>query len=278
MEYNVCRFRCGSIFKAHKNSCKMCFDKFSLDPNKIDEGFGGMTMLYILCKFPLKNKEKIKLLILRGAKIYFGFYSNNPIFRFIENYVDEAEDILLSWLDNPYSNLYLPPVVDILEKLRLAGRKLHIGLCINDRYETILNIALGRSYLNINLIKILLDNVPLLFELENKNNRDETPLIHLIFHLDNTNDNSIKCIEMLLDKGANINAKDKDGNTPLHHAIFKCSFELVKLLLNRGANKHIKNEENKSPLEYAFDNMKKCEIEYIINYEFIYDMIKEPDC
>ena len=39
----------------------------------------------------------------------------------------------------------------------------------------------------------------------------------------------------MLDKGADIEAKDKEGNTPLMYASYRSHFLIVKLLLDRGA-------------------------------------------
>ena len=41
--------------------------------------------------------------------------------------------------------------------------------------------------------------------------------------------------ELLLDKGADIESKDKEGNTPLMYVSYKSHFLIVKLLLDRGA-------------------------------------------
>ena len=41
--------------------------------------------------------------------------------------------------------------------------------------------------------------------------------------------------ELLLDKGADIEAKDKEGNTPLMYVSYESNFLIVELLLDRGA-------------------------------------------
>ena len=41
--------------------------------------------------------------------------------------------------------------------------------------------------------------------------------------------------ELLLDKGADIESKDKEGNTPLMYVSYESNFLIVELLLDRGA-------------------------------------------
>ncbi|XP_061491677.1 fibronectin type 3 and ankyrin repeat domains protein 1 [Rhineura floridana] len=56
---------------------------------------------------------------------------------------------------------------------------------------------------------------------------------------------------LLLDAGANVNAKDKDGKTPLMVAALNNYEELVALLLERGADPDVKNEFGKGALDMA---------------------------
>lgn len=54
----------------------------------------------------------------------------------------------------------------------------------------------------------------------------------------------IKRVIELLERGANPNAKDEYGWTPLHHAAKKGSVDIAKLLINKGANVNAKSEED----------------------------------
>ncbi|MBA3700409.1 MAG: ankyrin repeat domain-containing protein [Planctomycetes bacterium] len=58
-------------------------------------------------------------------------------------------------------------------------------------------------------------------------------------------------ITLLLDKGADINAKAKDGSAPLHLAVKRSHPVAVKLLFARGANPSAKDQEGNSPLHVA---------------------------
>ncbi|TAM40095.1 MAG: ankyrin repeat domain-containing protein [Rhodanobacter sp.] len=56
----------------------------------------------------------------------------------------------------------------------------------------------------------------------------------------------IGAVAMLLDRQADVNTRDPDGNTALHHAVMQCSptgqEDLVRLLLARGANPELVNK------------------------------------
>ena len=55
--------------------------------------------------------------------------------------------------------------------------------------------------------------------------------------------------EKLLLFGADINAQDDDGNTPLHLAVRFSSKRSAKYLLKHGADATIKNKRGQLPLE-----------------------------
>jgi ankyrin repeat protein len=58
-------------------------------------------------------------------------------------------------------------------------------------------------------------------------------------------------VEFLLDKGADVNHKNYNGNTPLHIAIVNQDLEVCKVLISRGADVSITNNEGKTPLQVA---------------------------
>ncbi len=63
--------------------------------------------------------------------------------------------------------------------------------------------------------------------------------------------------QLLLDKGANVNAKDKENNTPLHFACLASHTKIVKLLIEKGANVNAKNKNGKTPLSHVKDYSKE---------------------
>ncbi len=78
---------------------------------------------------------------------------------------------------------------------------------------------------------------------------------------------AIDVVELLLNRGANIQDVDKDGNTSLHvscnNSTCRCDFHLqgkpghktmVQLLLSRGAALHPKTKSRKTPLYFSCNN------------------------
>lgn len=56
-------------------------------------------------------------------------------------------------------------------------------------------------------------------------------------------------IEILLEKGVNVNPQDNDGSTPLMLAAICDRPEIVKLLLSHGADKSLKDNSGESVLD-----------------------------
>jgi hypothetical protein len=56
---------------------------------------------------------------------------------------------------------------------------------------------------------------------------------------------------LLIERGADVNAKDKDGRTPLHSAAFYGHVEVVRLLLEHGADPNIKNIWGQTAIDLA---------------------------
>jgi ankyrin repeat protein len=55
----------------------------------------------------------------------------------------------------------------------------------------------------------------------------------------------------LIDKGANVNAKSRDGFTPLHVAAMRGNLPVVELLLESGADPNAIVQYGKTPAELA---------------------------
>ncbi|MHC4085854.1 MAG: ankyrin repeat domain-containing protein [Planctomycetota bacterium] len=76
---------------------------------------------------------------------------------------------------------------------------------------------------------------------------------------------------LLIEKGANINARSNDGGTALHAASFFCRTETVKLLLSKGADLNAKNIRAETPLDTVAGEWSQ-ELEDI--YKWIAELLK----
>lgn len=59
------------------------------------------------------------------------------------------------------------------------------------------------------------------------------------------------CVKLLADKGADLAARDRQGNSALHWAVYRKSHELADLLITLGAPLDIQNSDGKTALHHA---------------------------
>lgn len=64
-------------------------------------------------------------------------------------------------------------------------------------------------------------------------------------------DGHVELLELLLDRGAKLDARTCLGQTPLHVVMAGCRVEALKLLVDEGADVHTQDNFNNSPLHYV---------------------------
>ncbi len=63
-------------------------------------------------------------------------------------------------------------------------------------------------------------------------------------------------LELLFQAGVNLDHRDADGRTPLHHAIDADRIEAARILINLGASLTVKNEAGYSPALFCKEALK----------------------
>jgi ankyrin repeat protein len=73
----------------------------------------------------------------------------------------------------------------------------------------------------------------------------------------------LQIVKMLLEAGADPNARQERGFVPLHDAAANGSIPLVELLLKHGARADVKSDEGKTPADMAGDRGHKDVVEML---------------
>jgi len=73
-------------------------------------------------------------------------------------------------------------------------------------------------------------------------------------------------VRLLIEFGADVNAKDKNGDTSLIWASYYGYEDIVKLLIGAGVNANAKNKNGSTALRWAYENNQKNIIELLKKY------------
>ena len=94
-----------------------------------------------------------------------------------------------------------------------------------------------------------------------KDRRGNTPLLNVIGYR-----SSFKIVKLLLKYRANIEAKDKYNYTPLYKAVHYRHLKIIKLLLSKKANIYAKNKYDKTPLLKVIEDRDEKYLKLFVKY------------
>jgi len=88
-----------------------------------------------------------------------------------------------------------------------------------------------------------------------KDKRGQTPLLNAAPPMGHK-----EIIELLIAKGADVNAKTESGWNPLHRAAYYRHKEIVELLIAKGADVNAKDDTGDTPLDSAASKKQICDL------------------
>lgn len=97
-------------------------------------------------------------------------------------------------------------------------------------------------------------------DLEARNSSGQTPLLYSCYA------GFRRAVEFLLDRGASFRYQDRNGRTPLHYAAREGQAAVVELLLGKGADPALKDGQGLTPLEYAAQRNRRAVLEVFLKH------------
>ncbi|XP_044728090.1 putative ankyrin repeat protein RF_0381 isoform X1 [Chrysoperla carnea] len=194
--------------------------------------------------------EIIKMLLVRGANINAqNILGQTPLYNMIEN--DDQVEIF---------ELLLKHEADVNVKDD-CGQTPLFGAIQNNRLEIIELLLKHKADINA---EDIIEKIPLFYAIENQNLKitkllldnganvkDDPELLHSA-----AMGESPEIVELLLQHNADVNVKNRYGQTPLYKAIEYDRLEIIELLLKHKADINAEDEDRITPLFYAIQNKK----------------------
>ena len=191
-----------------------------VDINQKDEN--GYAPLHYACEYG--HEDVIRKLLERKAKV-------NLLTK--ATLLSPMACLVLGRLDDKLSEAEM---VRIIGTLKMAGGNINPT---SDEAVSPVKAVITRG--NMELLDFFMSLHVFIFVVDS----DKRSMLHHIAL--NPNENSVAIVEMLVERGLDVNAQDCDGNTPLHLALLPFQKHVAKHLMDSGADTEIKNWKGISP-------------------------------
>jgi ankyrin repeat protein len=221
------------------------------DPEAIAEGDMGQKPLHLVSYGKCGSQEDVvrvaQLLLDRGADVNTrrnddqtplhraSYLGNIEIVRLLLDHGADLEAATDNMGEKPLHKVSYGKYRSQEDGVRVAQLLLDRGADVNTRHndhQTPLHFA---SYLgNIEIVRLLLDHGA---DLEAAtDNMGEKPLHQVSYGEYRSQEDGVRVAQLLLGRGADVNTRRKDDQTPLHRASYFGNVEIVHLLLDHGAD------------------------------------------
>lgn len=207
------------------------------------------------------RRDIFDLLIQRGADVNSkDKWGHSPLYLAIHN--DDSYFMKTLITNGAEVNTKYPGGETLLQSAAITGRTESVRVlleaganinAVNDRGQTALHVPLDVKNSNYKKYKLSKDTLELLLakgadmNLKDKNGR--TPLLLAAESADG------EIVTLLLDKGADVNAKDDEsGFTALHYAARSGKKDAAEVLIARGADINTKDNQGHTPLYVAVNH------------------------
>jgi len=199
---------------------------------------GGGTLLH--AAVGSGDSEMVKLLIDKGADVKAGEKSDVELLAPLEGSIMRTLDLLEPGKDKAEAmRLWWESKKDIVKLVRARGGRIPTQV-----------VALGASMGLKDMVELAIN------EGEDVNARAQSRQEKTLLH-EAVDSGHKELVQYLLDKGADINAKERQGWTPLHMASAAGEREIVELLLTKGAALNVGDIRGGTALWYAKERGNK---------------------